>query len=64
MYPEDMSPDVKELAAEIEKVKDPKARRRLIEAMKIMTDVYLGAPTQTSEHMTKRKASANEEEDT
>jgi hypothetical protein len=47
--PQEMSDDVKELAAEIEKVKNPQARRSLIKAMKVLTEAYLDAPTETSE---------------
>ena len=42
--PGELSPEVKELATRVQRIRDPVVRRRLIEAMKVLVDAYLDAP--------------------
>lgn len=42
--PEQMSEDVRALAAKMQEIKDPEIRRRLIEAMRVLAEAYLQSP--------------------
>ena len=59
--PDQMSEDVRALAAQIQEIQDPEIRRRLIEAMQVLVETYLQASTGTRQESTKGMTPAAKE---